>query len=311
MDRASVGIVVVTWRAIETTRACMQALTTLDDWPIPTLIVDSASGTSEGAVLAREFGPPFEAIELPANGGVALGYNAGLEWAAARGMSHVLLLNNDVSVADRRLLPSLLAAAGPGVAAVGPKVLDSDGSIFSLGGRFDPVTGVTGHLIRTIGGPDDPYDVAWVDGSCLLVSIAAAQEVGGLSTDYFMYWEETDWCVRARRGGYRCVVAPSASVIHQRGSARPSPSVVNLLRRNAILFMRRNGGRIQNLTSIVYFSTLGLIWETYAAWRRGEQPGLVVAATARALAWNGRDALSRRSWRRPADGPAIGSKTSS
>jgi GT2 family glycosyltransferase len=189
------------------------------------------------------------------------------------------------------------------VAAVGPGVLDSDGSVFSLGGQFDPFTGVAGHL-RSPGGAQ-PYEVPWVDGSCFLVSVNAARQVGGLATEYFMYWEETDWCVRARRSGYSCLVVPSTNVIHHRGSANPSRLVVDRLRRNAVLFMRRNGSLRGNMTSIIYFATIGLAWESFAAWRRGENVGRVITATGRALRWNMRDALSRRRWRLPSDGPPI------
>jgi GT2 family glycosyltransferase len=91
-------ISILTWRDQDATRACLESLRVLNDWPVPTLVVDNGSGTGEGALLAAEFGSPVEALELPDNGGVASGYNSGISWAAERGASHVLLLNNDATV---------------------------------------------------------------------------------------------------------------------------------------------------------------------------------------------------------------------
>ena len=129
--------------------------------------------------------------------------------------------------------------------------------------------------------------------------------IGGLEPDYFMYWEETDWCVRARRAGFRCVVEPSATLVHERSTARPSASVTGLLRRNGLLFMRRNGSALTNITSFAYFCTLGLAWEIQVAFRTRRSPRSVVIATLGSVTWNLRDAWRRRSWRRPAVGPAI------
>ena len=123
----TVAIGILTWRGYDATRDCLNSLRILSQWPIPTVVVDNHSGTGEGARLAEEFGAPVEALTLPTNGGVPLGYNAAIRWASARGASHVLLLNNDVLATDPDMISELLRAAGDDVAATGPIVCDSDG----------------------------------------------------------------------------------------------------------------------------------------------------------------------------------------
>ncbi|MBI2781879.1 MAG: glycosyltransferase family 2 protein [Chloroflexi bacterium] len=297
-------LAVLTWRGEATTRRCLASLTRLDGWPLPTLVVDNGSGTGEGERLAAEFGEFVSASVRSVNDGVPGGYNAALRWGLQRGASHVLLLNNDIVVEDAGMVGSLLAAAAADVAAVGPIVRDVDGSVFSAGGLIDWPLGRTRHRRRPIR-EDSPYEVEWLDGPCLLVSLDAVRRIGGLAPEFFMYSEELDWCTRAGRAGFRIVVEPRAAVIHERGTRRPSMQVRELSLRNAILFMRRNGGVRQNLTSLAW----SLIYRPLAMAARCvtrpadfvRVPGVVV----RAVAWNVSDAISRRGWRIPAEGPDL------
>jgi GT2 family glycosyltransferase len=298
------AIAVLTWRGEAATRSCLDGLQRLRGWPIPTLIVDNASGTGEGTRLAAESGPSIESLTLVENGGVPAGYNAAIHWAMKRGVTHVLLLNNDVVITEADLLERLLEAAADDVAAVGPIVCDADGSIFSAGGVFDWTRGRSAHLRRPVR-PDMAYDVDWLDGPCLLVSIAAALRVGGLAPEYFMYWEELDWCVRARTLGFHCLVQPRTSIVHLRGTRNPSMNVRYLMLRNGILFMRRNGSLRQNLTSLgwaVGYKSVGMIVKRI---RTPQNVPRAVVAVVRAFAWNLRDALRQGRWRVPAEGPAL------
>ena len=295
---------VLTWRAEDVTRQCLTSLTGLEQWPVPTIVVDNASGTGEGARLAAEFGAGVVSVERSENDGVPGGYNAALRWGIDRGATHVLLMNNDVHVNDAALLTKLIAAAAPGVAAVGPVVHDSDGSVFSAGGLIDWRRGRTGHRRQPLA-PGEPYEAQWLDGPCLLVSLEAVRRVGGLAPEFFMYSEEVDWCVRARRAGFRLVVQPRAAVTHARGTKRPTMQVRELSLRNAILFMRRNGGAWQNLTAFAWAITYRPAAMVARCVARPHElirvPGVVI----RAIAWNASDAWARRRWRVPAQGPDL------
>lgn len=198
------AVAVLTWRGEETTRGCLESLRLLPGWPADVLVVDNASGTDGGERLAAALGVAH--VTTDHNGGVASGYNAALAWAFARGYAHVLLLNNDVRIREPGTLQRLLEAAGPRAAAVGPVVRDDDGAVDSAGGRLGRWTGRSWHC-RVVAG-DRPYAVPWVDGSAMLVSLAAACEIGGFAEDFFLYWEETDWCARAREAGWRSWCSP-------------------------------------------------------------------------------------------------------
>jgi hypothetical protein len=298
-------IAVLTWRGYETTRSCLASLSRLAAWPVPTLVIDNDSGTGEAERLAREFGPPVSALTLASNGGVPAGYNAGMTWAASQAATHVLLLNNDTLVEDPDLLDRLLAAAAPDIAAVGPMTREADGSIFSLGGSLNWTIAEGIQLRRPPEGSSGPYEVEWLDGSCLLVSLGSARRIGGFAPEYFMYWEELDWCIRARRAGYRCVVEPRASIKHLRATFSPTWMVRRLMLRNAILFMRRNGSARQNATTLAYL----LVCRAPALLIRKAWPptdlAIALRTIAHAVSWNILDAARRGRWRYPATGPSI------
>ena len=297
--QATAAVAVLTWRGYQITRACVASLTRSATWPFPVLVVDNDSGTGEGERIAREFGAPVEAITLRNNGGVPAGYNAAIDWATEREMAYVLLLNNDTVVTDPMLITTLLRAAGPGIAAVGPIIRTPGGIAQSAGGVMHWATGRATHLQET-GSDVDAYDVDWLDGSCLFISTEAAKVIGGLATEYFLYWEEVDWCVRAAHAGYRCVVVPSASITHL-GSATATGSLrLGYWMRNRLLFMRRNASAAHNVSSLLVFLVVTVP-------RHIARQGLsvsgwfaVLGCVASAVSWNIADGIRRRSWRRPA-----------
>lgn len=303
MRVSKIVIGVLTWRGYDVTRACLASLRSLNEWPVATLVVDAASGTNEGARLAAEFGPPVEALELRENGGVPAGYNAAIRWAAEQGADLVLLLNNDTVITDPAMLTRLAAAVEDDVAVVGPIVREETGEIFSAGGFMDWRRGHGYHRLRPLR-TDRPYPAKWLDGPCLLVSVAAALRIGGLWPDYFMYWEELDWCVRAGRLGFRCVIEPRTSIVHAR-STRASMRVRQLMLRNGILFMRRHGSISQNLTSLAWvglYRAPGMVAKRLVRPREAARMAQVIIT---AFGWNLRDAWKHRRWRLPADGPDL------
>jgi GT2 family glycosyltransferase len=304
---ATVVVAVLTYRGIDATRACLKSLTRSAAWPIPVLVVDNASGTGEGVALATEFGMPVVSRMSFTNGGVPGGYNIALSWAADLGATHVLLLNNDTLLDDPELVHKLTRCAARGVAAVGPLVRGPDGALHSAGGRLRRWTGQAIHLLGASVPPGSaPYPVDWLDGSCLLVSMEAARSIGGLAPEYFLYWEEVDWCLRARQSGYRLLVDPTASITHLGSLTVSGNEQVAYWMRNKVLFVRRNCGWVANLIAIVTLLTIALPRHMARGVRSGRGWRPAAKAAANALRWNVADAREQRRWRMPAVGPSIG-----
>lgn len=299
-----VVIGVLTWNGYEHARACIVSLSRLRDWPVTVVVVDNGSVAPEGQQLATEFGAPVHSIRLEPNAKVAGGYNAAIRWAAENDATHVLLLNNDTIVRDHDLLTRLISATAPDIAAVGPIVLNADGTTFSAGGRIQWVTGWSRHAKEPVVA-DGPYSAEWLDGPCMLISLDAVRRIGGFDPVFVSYWEDVDWCVRAGHAGYRCLVEPRASIVHLRGGSIPSPEAYAYSLRNAILFIRRNGSALNNATTLAYYAfrrAPALIMGRKRLTGRSRVP---IRAVLKALTWNIRDAWRRGHWRLAAWGPSI------
>ena len=166
-------------------------------------------------------------VESDANRGYPGGMNLGIRAALERDVVRVLLLNNDVVVPPDMIgqLERALAA-DPSLAAVGPVVISrSDpGRIASMGMSYDPKTGRMRHpdFGRSIASlsslASQPIVVDGISGCAMLITKAAIAAAGPLDEGYFFGFEDLDWCLRARRVGFRSAVVPGARVHHQ-GSA--------------------------------------------------------------------------------------------
>jgi GT2 family glycosyltransferase len=212
---------VLTWNGYELARACLASLATLRQWPVSVVVVDNGSSEPEGRRLADEFGPPVEAFTLPENQLVAGGYNALIRWAAERGASHVLLLNND-TVVDPGFLREMLTVAtvSEEIGFVSPKIyfLDPPDMLWFAGARFSTWTGygrVIGYREPDRGQYDNVRTIARPCGCAVLVSRRLCLEAGLMEDRLFLYVDEIEWMLRARKHGFRACYAPKAKVWHK------------------------------------------------------------------------------------------------
>jgi len=292
-----VGIVVLNWNRRDDTLACLGSLARLDYSAFEVVVVDN--GSTDGSVLAiRERFPDVFLIENGENLGYTGGNNAGLRYALDRGLDYVLLLNNDTEVASD-LLHRLVAAAEADsrVGIAGPTIYyyDRPELIWSAGGAIDWRRGRTwmvGLDERDIGQfGNAPREVDFVTGCALLVRRAVLEAVGLLDERFFAYYEEAEWCVRARRAGFRIVHLPRARVWHKisPGAQADSPVVHYYMIRNRLLFLKLTGAGARawmNTLLVEYLRTL-LSWSLRPRWR-GKGPQRRVMTQAIVDAWRGR-----------------------
>ncbi len=213
-------IIVLNWNGEAVIVPCLRSLLGVTDVPLRIIVVDNASTDDSVAVVRREF-PGVEVIENERNLLFAEGNNAGLRRALDAGGRYMLLLNNDTEV-DPRFASAMLSAlqSDSDVGIVGPKILyhDDPRRIWYGGGNFFPVLGVPRHQnIRRIDGSftDGRRDTGYVTGCALLVRREVIEDIGLLDPQYVMYCEDVDFCLRARRVGWRCVYEPNAVVWHK------------------------------------------------------------------------------------------------
>ncbi len=248
-----VAIIVLTYNGLADTLACLASLERLD-YPrerYRVVVVDNASQDGTPAAVRAAFPETFVfVIENGANLGFAAGNNVGLRYALAQGFDYALLLNNDTE-APPNLLSALVAAAesDPRAGAVGPIIYyhAAPTRVWSAGGWIDWEQGIS----RMEGEVEDQgqftatREVDFITGCAMLLRCAALERVGLLDERFFMYFEETEWCVRARRAGFRILFAPQAKLWHKipLNARFDKEYLAYYMTRNRLLFLRATGAR--------------------------------------------------------------------
>lgn len=183
------------------------------------------------------------------NGGYASGNNIGLKMAIATGYNYFCILNNDVITYPETLFTlcnflkenTEVGVVGPGICtAENNQVLESAGSVVSLyTGKIKRL--YTGEKREAIANLEISCD--YVGGACMVFRKNVLDEIGFLPEDYFLFFEENEWCLRIRRAGYTVVCDGKASVVHLGSATINNFSGLSeyFTYRNMVLFVRRNG----------------------------------------------------------------------
>jgi hypothetical protein len=214
-----VAVIVLAYNGVDLTLNCLTSLRRSDYANTEVIVVDNASTDNTVAEVRLAF-PEAHLIEAGDNLGYAAGNNLGLQAALARGAQRVFLVNNDTTL-EHDCISRLVEAIErrPGVGAIGPLVYtwDEGHIISSAGGMIDwahadAYNAGAGEQDR---GQFPARQVDYSNGCGLMVTRAAVEAAGLLDARYFMYWEETDWCLRARAAGFEVQFEPSVWMRHK------------------------------------------------------------------------------------------------
>lgn len=243
-----VVIVILNWNQAEDTLDCLYSLQQIDYPNYEIVVVDNHS-TDQSIDLIRSRFPQVSILIQGENLGCAGGRNVGVKFGLSRNAEYILFLDNDTEV-DGGFLNNLISAAkGNSICAIfGPKIYYTEEPlrIWSAGGLIDWKTGETtsiGNGELDSPGYSDSRDVDFIAGCAMLVRSELFNLVGLFDEDYFIYFEETDWCCRARRAGYKCMFVPNSRVWHKESKSlggASSPGKTYYLTRNQFLFIQRN-----------------------------------------------------------------------
>ena len=220
MAGARTYVIVLNWNGLADTRACLRSLEPACDHATVVLVVDNGSSDGSPKAIRDEF-PRARVLETGRNLRFAGGNNAGIRAALASGAERIMLLNNDTTV-ETEFLGAMSATldAWEGAGIVAPKILyhDAPDRIWYAGGEISCWTGTMRHRgirERDDGRFDRAGETAYASGCCFLVKREVVERIGMLDETYYMYTEDADFCMRARRAGFRVVYEPRARVMHK------------------------------------------------------------------------------------------------
>ena len=182
------------------------------------------------------------------NVGVAAGNNQGIRWGLERGASHVLLLNNDIEFASPTLLKDIVAAATKRDAPmVSPRIYHfDDRTLWYAGGDIVESRGTTVHFgagLRDDALSETERFVGYAPTCFMLIAREVFDQIGVMDEKYFVYYDDTDFVLRARRSGFKILYWPAGVVLHKVSSSTGgnlSPFTTRFANRNRLYFIRKN-----------------------------------------------------------------------
>lgn len=255
-----VYILVLNYRGLKDTIECVESLKKINYDNYRIVIIDNNSDDGSEDVLRHQYADEnIDIVQTGENLGYAKANNIGIRMAIESNAKYTCILNNDV-VVSKEFLTELVNGMERQrrIAIAGPLILDYyEGKIQSAGARINFAKGECSFNYCSKEVEDVEYDEIscdYVEGACILVRNDLIAEIGFIPDDYFLFYEETEWCCNARKNGY-IVICNTKSIIKHKGSV----SMHNIgefqfyfLNRNRVMFIKRNASLQQKLFFFFY-----------------------------------------------------------
>lgn len=288
MNAPLVTIVTVNYNGIEVTERLLESLTNVIYPEIEIIVVDNASSASPDSL--REKFPYITLIKNTSNKGFAGANNDGFK--AAKG-ELFLMLNNDTEVDPNFLWPMVQTIlSSKMVGAVCPKIKYFEKPEIVQFAGYNPISKYTGRG-APIGDKEEDkkqydriYPIPYGHGAAFMLKREVYDKIGPMAEDYFLYYEEIDYCERIRNAGYNILFNGHSIVYHKESMSvgMNSPLKVFYNTRNRILFLRRYSSYLQQLAFMIYHTAVILPVHSFRYLSKGQFAQFT--AMTKAVRWN-------------------------
>jgi len=249
-----VCIIIVSWNTKPYLLRCLESIFQKRE-RVPWEVVVVENGSQDGSGNAvKEMFPSVRLIENDRNLGFSKAANQGLIKSSGR---YALLINPDTEVKERVIGQLVSFMDGhPKAGVAGVQLLHSDGSKQNSIANFPTLATelLNKDLLRWVF-PErfpgksknylEPIEVDSVIGACMIMRREAMEQVGLLDEDYFLFLEETDWCYRMKKAGWKVYHLPEAEIYHFQGKsaeAEKKRARVEYYRSRYLFFKKHRGG---------------------------------------------------------------------
>jgi GT2 family glycosyltransferase len=290
-QQPDITVCIVNWNVREDLRRCLDSLACVAEGSSPVstqiIVVDNASVDGSVEILRHDF-PHVQLIANADNRGFARANNQAFEHARGR---YVLMLNPDTIVPPGGLAKLVaFGDAHPASGAVGPKLLNTDGSLqhscrrfptiaaalfrnTMLGALFPRALAAQVYLMADFDHMHEA-EVEWVSGACLMLRREALAQVVGLDEGFFWGSEDVDLCWRLHKAGWKVTYTPEPQVVHAIGRSTDQAVVPTIVRAHRGMYRLYSKHLAHNPFS------RGLVW--LGVWLRA---GLLILSWELRRAW--------------------------
>lgn len=275
MSQPRVSIVIVNWKTPQLLADCLDSIATRDRGyaDFETFVVDNNSGDGSVEMLKERY-PNVLLTENLDNVGFAVACNQVIPQANGQ---YILLLNPDTTITDNAI--STLACfldQRSEVGAVGPKVLNPDGTLqlacrrsfpsvsaaffrLSYLSKLFPANEKIARYNLTHADPDKELEVDALSGSCMMVRKEVVDKIGLLDEDIFMFGEDIDWCWRIKENGWKVVYIPDSIIYHVHGASsrlRPIGATINLHKGMEVFYRKHLAKKYWALFNLLVYTAI-------------------------------------------------------
>ncbi|GBE20401.1 poly-beta-1,6-N-acetyl-D-glucosamine synthase [archaeon BMS3Abin17] len=255
MKYPKVSILIINYNGGDKVIRCLNSVMKLDYPSYEIIVIDNGSSDGSQEKIKKEFSQ-IKLVENKENLGSVGAHNQGFKLAKG---DFILGLDDD-AVASPSLLKNLVkvALSNNKIGIVVPKIYYySKPNIFNSTGFFlNPITGKMKDLgigKEDKGQLDFQREIDYVPSSIILIKKEALKTAGGMNEDYFVYYEDSDWCLRVRNAGYKIVYTPNTKAWHDcKTQGELSPFRVYHYTRGKTLFMKQSSTPLNKFLFILF-----------------------------------------------------------
>ena len=239
-----VAVIILNFKVKEEIKKCIRSVQSSTYTNIEIIVVDNYSKDN----LEKEISS-FNNVYFYQNNkniGYTGGNNIGIKLALNLGVDYILVLNPDTTI-DKTCIENLVGGMEKNHAGiVGPKIYFSGTrTIWYAGGVMDLANVIGCHRgvdEKDLGQYDRPEETDYVTGAAILVKPEVIKKVGLFDENFFLYYEDSDFCIRAKKAGFKIFYIPSAIVYHDnaKSSGLGSPLQDYFITRNRMLYSAKH-----------------------------------------------------------------------
>lgn len=249
------AIILLNYNNVDDTLECVKSIEKNYSNECTIVVVDNKSTDNSKELLIKNK-DRYKLILNDVNNGFAHGNNIGIQWALSEGFEYVMLLNNDTLVTKEsieKMMKSIKDNKNIGI--VSPRIMyypDKE-SIWFDGGKINWLKFIVEHKnmnknIKDIQESNENEEVVdFITGCCMLIRSDVINSVGYLPEEYFMYYEDVDYCIKIKDAGYDLLSIKDSIIYHKVSSSsggEDSPFSIKWGTRNRIIFMNKYKQRV-------------------------------------------------------------------